>query len=98
MYTDIFYVNLIQFFLLKTGKLNFLSGTKLKSRSVRKITNVIDKYRNKHEQRGFKITDIHGDNKFNIQSPQYFLQPINLHKYAEDKNVVFVENAIKTIK
>ena len=29
MYIEIFYVNLIPFFLSKTGKLNFLSGTKL---------------------------------------------------------------------
>ena len=37
MYIDIFYVNRIPFFLSKTGKLNFLSGTKLKSRSGREI-------------------------------------------------------------
>ena len=72
MYIDIFYVNRFPFFLSKTGKLNFLSGTKLKSRSGREIINEIERDINKHEQRGFDITDIHGDNEFNIQSLRYF--------------------------
>ena len=37
MYTDIFYVNRIPLFLSKIVKLNFLSGTTLKSRSGREI-------------------------------------------------------------
>ena len=68
MYIDICYGNGILFFLSKTGKQNFLSDTKLKSRNGRKITDAIDRDQNKHELIGFKITNIHGDNKFNIQS------------------------------
>ena len=79
MYIDIFYVTLIPFFLSKTGKIYFLSVTKLKSRSVREITNAIEQDQNKHEQRGFDITDIHVDNEFNIHSLRDFLQPINLY-------------------
>ena len=41
---------------------------------------------------------MNGDNKFNIQSLQDFLQPINLHIYAKYEHVVLIENAIKTIK
>ena len=41
MYIEIYYVNQIPLFLSKTVKLNFLSGTKLKSRSGREITNSI---------------------------------------------------------
>ena len=85
-------------FLIKNRELNFLSGTKLKSRSGREIINEIERDRNKHEQRGFEITDIHGDNKFNIQSLRDFLQPINLHIYAKEEHVGFIKNAIKTIK
>ena len=51
----------------------------MKPRSGREITNAINQYRNKHEQQGFEITDIHGDNKFKIKSLQGLLQPINLH-------------------
>ena len=43
IWIDIFYVNGIPFFLSKTGKLNFLSGIKLTSRSGREITNAIDR-------------------------------------------------------
>ena len=62
MYIDICYGNGILFFLSETGKQNFLSDTKLKLRSDREITNAINQDQNKHEQRGFEITYIHGDN------------------------------------
>ena len=88
----------ITFFLSKIGKLNFLSVTKLKSRSCREITNAIERDWNKHEQRGFEITDIHGENEFNIQLLRDFLQPINLHIYAKEEHVGFIDNAIKKIK
>ena len=73
-------------------------GKKLKSRSGKKIINTIERDRKKREQRVFEITDIHGDNEFNIQSLQYFLEPINVHIYAKEDYVVFIKNAIKTIK
>ena len=98
MYIDIFYVNRIPFFLSKTGKLNFLSGTKIKSRIGREIINAIEQDINKHEQRGFDITDMHGDNEFNIRSLRYFLQPINLHIYAKEEHVGFLKNAIRKIR
>ena len=98
MYIDIFYVNRIPFFLSKAGKLNFLSETKLKSRSVREITNAIERDRNKHEKRGFEITDIHGDNEFKIQSLRDFLQPINPHIYVKEEHFGLIKNSIKTIK
>ena len=98
MQIRILYVNQIPFFLSKTGRLNFLSGTKLKSRSGREIINAIEQDINKHEQRGFDITDMHGDNEFNIQSLRDLLQPVNLHIYAKEEHVGFIKNAIKTIK
>ena len=75
-----------------------MSGTKLKTRSGREIINSIERDRNKHEKRGFEITDINGDNEFNIQSLRDFLQPINLHIYAKEEHVGFIDNAIKTIE
>ena len=50
MYIEFFYVNRIPFLLSKTGKLNYLSGKKLKSRNGREIINAIERDRNKHEQ------------------------------------------------
>ena len=61
------------------------------------MTDEIDQDQNKHKQQGFKITDIHGDNKFNIQSLQDFLEPINLHIYTKYEYVGFIENAIENI-
>ena len=75
-----------------------MSGTKIKSRSGREIINAIERDRNKHEKRGSEITDIHGENEFNIQSLRYLLQPINLHIYSKEEHVGFIDNTIKTIK
>ena len=83
-----FFVNGIPLFLSKTGKLNVLSGANLKKRNGREITKTIDRYKKKHEQRGFEITDIHGNNNFNIQSLQDFLQPTNIHIHMLKMNML----------
>ena len=98
MYIDIFYVNGTPFFLSKTGKINFLSATVLKSRSAKQILGALTRDCNKHEARGFEITDIHGDNEFDIQSLKDSLQPTIFHIYARGEHVGFIENAVKTIK
>ena len=93
MSIDIFYVNRIPFFLSKTGTLNFLSSISVYFFVGREITNTIEQDQNKHEQRDFEITDIHGNNEFNIQSLHNSLQPINIFIYAREEHVGFIKNS-----
>ena len=98
MFIDIFYVNKIPFFLSKTKKIIFLTSTVLKSRSATIILDAIKKDCQTYERRGFEITDINGDNEFNIPSLKEALQPKVMHIYAKNEHVGFIENAIKTVK
>jgi hypothetical protein len=68
LFVDIFFVNGLPFFLTKIGKINFLLVTSFKSRIASRILEALDRDRKKYEARGFNVTDIHGDNEFNIQS------------------------------
>ena len=52
----------------------------------------------KHETTGFKITNIHGDDEFNITALEDFLQQIILHIYPKDEHVDVIEKEIITFK
>ena len=68
LYVDIMYVNGLPFLISKSGKIIFLASTFLKSRSAKNLLNAISRHCNKYENRGFKITDVHGNNEFDIES------------------------------
>ena len=51
----------------------------LTSRSTTQIKNTLRSEQTKYQTRGLKITDIHGDNEFNIKAIEDFLQPNILH-------------------
>ena len=48
--------------------------------------------------RGFRVTDIDGDNEFNNQSLINALEPVNFHVYARGDHIGFIENGVKTVK
>ena len=52
----------------------------------------------KYEARGFRATEIHGDNESNNQSLIDTLEPVNVHVYAYGEHVGFIENGVKTVK
>ena len=74
IYIDILCVNITILLLTKTVKVNFFLVTRFTLRSTTQIKNALISYQTKYEMRGLKITDIHGDNKFNIKALKYFLQ------------------------
>ena len=52
----------------------------------------------KYENRGFEVTDIHGNNEFNIHNIINAVIPANVHEYAKYEHVGFIDNAVKFIK
>ena len=80
-------MNKIPFYISKSGDINFLSVTKLLSRSGKLIFEEIKRDLNKYEMRGFKVTNIHGDNEFNNQSLIDALEPVSFHVYAIGEHV-----------
>ena len=75
-----------------------MSSTKLRSRSEKLVLKEIKRDIKKYEERGFRVTYIHGDNKFNNQSLIDTLEPINVHVYAKGEHIGFIENGVKTVK
>ena len=52
----------------------------------------------KYETRGFEVTDIHGNNEFNIQYIINAVIPANVHEYSKDEHVGFIDNVVTFIK
>ena len=75
IHINVFYAKIMIFLITKTCKVNFRPVTRLTSKSTTNITNELSSDQTKYDTRGIKITDIHGDNKFNIKALEYFLQP-----------------------
>ena len=53
-----------------------MSVTKLSSRSGKLVWKEMKREINKYETRGFRVTDIHGDNEFKNQSLINALEPV----------------------
>lgn len=98
LYVDIFFVNGSPFFLSKSGNINYISATFLKSRKASEILQAIKRDINKYEKRGFHITDMHGDNEFDIDAIKDAILPTIVHAYSKNEHVGEVENTVKFIK
>ena len=98
LYIDIFFVNKIPFFHTKSGKINFLTTQVLQSRSALQIIKGLLIVKKIYKDRGFIITDVHGDNEFNIKKLKEVLSPTNLHLCAQDEHVPIIERSIRTVK
>ena len=68
------------------------------SRTTSNITKYIDTVLDLCEARGFIITDVHGDNQFNINTLKANLIPIFTDIYGKDEHVGIIEWIIKVIK
>ena len=51
----------------------------------------------KYENRGFEVTDINGDNEFNIQNIINSALPAIFHLHRNDEHVGFIDNVVKFI-
>ena len=98
LFVDIFFVNGSPFFLSKSGNINYISVSFLKSRKASEILEAIKKHINKYQTRGFHITDVHGDNEFDIDGIKDAILTTIVHAYAKNEHVGEVENTVKYIK
>ena len=75
-----------------------MSATFLTSRRASSVLTAFLRDRDRYEARGFRVTDVHGDNEFNIQSFIDAIQPAKFHEYAKGEHVGVIENTVKFIK
>lgn len=93
LYIDIFYVNGMAFFHTKSGKLNFVSVQYIKNRKLQEIISGLDVIIAKYADRGFKITDIHGDPEFDGDTFKNAFPEINFHIYTQGEHVGIIERS-----
>ena len=98
IYIDIFYVNRIPFFHTKSGKVNFITSQALSGRSAKQIIDGYESIRKVYEDRGFIISDVHGDNEFNINKLKEIVSPATLNICAREEHVPIIERSIRTVK
>ena len=98
LYIHIFFVNKIPFFRTKSGKISFLTTQVLQTCSAQQIINGINIVKKLYKDHGFSLTNVHGDNKFNINKLKTTLSPSTLHLCARDEHVPIIERSIRTVK
>ena len=86
------------FFHTKSGKLNFVSVQYIKNRKLQEIISGLDVIIAKYADRGFKITDIHGDPEFDGDTFKNAFPEINFHIYTQGEHVGIIERSTRTIK
>ena len=67
LYIDICYINKLAFMVTISKNINFISINYIKNKSKKEIIKCISNIINIYEARGFEVTDIYGDNGFNIK-------------------------------
>ena len=98
LYVDFFFVNNMPMLHTKTSKIDFLTVQTGKNRTTQSILKGLKSVINVYTKRGFNITDIHGDNEFDIEELKDRLHPANLHIYGKVEHVGTIERSIRTVK
>ena len=95
---DNFYVNGRPFFHTKSRKINFLSIMPLERRTMTEIIKGLTTIKDKYENRGFTITEYHGDNEFDTKAMEDFVGDKVLNICAAREHNPFIERSIRTTK
>ena len=99
LYVDVFFVNGLAFLYTKTKPLNYITIQSL--HLGKKTHHIIPRLKyvmEKYTSRGYLITDVFTDNKFDRDEYCQVFLPANLHLCATGKHVPIIERSIQTIK
>ena len=91
-YIELFFVNGYPFLATKTNNVNFITSKPCISRKIIHITKYIITFLDLYEARGFNITSVCGDNKFNIKTLKSHFLPICTHIYGKGEHVDIIKN------
>ena len=82
LYIELFFCEWLPFS-INIKKVNFITAKPFISRTTSHITKSIDTVLDLYESRGFNISDVHIDNKFNIKTLKVHLITIFTHIYVK---------------
>ena len=90
------FVNGSPFLHIKPRKIDFMSVQSCNSRGKYETIYVLNQVKTKYKDRGFTITDLHGNNEFeNIHN---FLAPAHLHTCSANEHIRDINRSIRKIK
>ena len=82
----------------KLSNIDFLTVQTGKNRTSISILKGLKGVINTYTKRGFNVTDLHPDNKFDIKDLKSQLEPTNVHIYGKDEHVEEIERSVRTVK
>ena len=88
-------MNCYSFLETKANKAGLITSELFIPRTTSHIAKSIDTVLDLYESRGFNISDVHIDNKFNIKTLKVHLITIFTHIYVKKYNVVIIEQMIR---
>ena len=98
LYIDLIYINKLPFLHTQSSPIDFLTIQYAKNRTQGTIKNLLHSVVNKYQSRGFEISDIFGDNEFNVSTLHEFFRPITIHTCAPEEHVPQIERQNRTTK
>ena len=96
LFMNFFFVNGSPFLHKKSRKMNFRSVQACNSRGKTETISGFMQVKTKYKDRGFIITNYHGDNEF--EHLHKCVEPSHLHTCAANEHIGEIEISIRTIK
>ena len=82
----------------KSHQVNFLTVRPTRSTTKKQILRNMNKVIGIYMKRGFRLTDVHGDNEFDPEDLRELLAPAELHICGRDEHIPQIERSIRTVK
>jgi hypothetical protein len=95
---DYFFVNGLSFLHTISRNIKFRLVGRTRTRTAREASRHITTVINKYELRGFKVTQVEGDNEFDNEVTRVTIAPRHLSIAGREEHVGQVERSIRTIK
>ena len=81
-----------------SGNINYITMNYLKNKSKGEIIKVLPNVIKIYQSRGFDITNIYGDNEFNMEDLQTSMLPASMSICVSNEHIPKIERSTRTIK
>ena len=98
LYIDVMYVCGSTFLHTKSKDVDYIIIQYLPDRKVSMVVKKLKYVLKRYQSRGFKITDVFGDNEFNQEKYRSLFMPAMMHVCATGQHVPIIERSIRTVK
>ena len=95
---DLVYINKLPFLHTKSSHINFLTIQFAQNRTQGTIKKLLVSVIDRYQTRGFNVSDIFGDNEFDVPSLHDFFRPITIHSCAPEEHVPQIERQNRSTK